>query len=177
MKNLKKIKALVLEQLPHLSGYDSLEDISLLDFNVAEALFHYKINYNDNDPFINFIGAALLDAQYNTGASVGSIEDSEEDVREIYDTIVNNRRFFERSLFNLDDQKYILTWVENKEAHTEIITGKVIAKEDTHGENFEYIYALQDVLEDIDRLKVGESKFVSLNRDVPNVLGAIQRIS
>ena len=75
-------------------------------------------------------------------------------------------------------RQYVATWIDGNEVQIldlnldQIMFGNPKDKDN----QFEYIYALQDVLDEILDMKLNEVKVVQFNRDDKSTLGVIKRI-
>lgn len=74
-------------------------------------------------------------------------------------------------------RKYKIAICDNVGLTVEKLTVKSLLRESTPNENrYEYIYALQDIADEVLDLKTGESMVFQPNRDDPNSKGIILRI-
>ncbi len=77
---------------------------------------------------------------------------------------------------NLSNRKYKAVMLEQGETSTAEISLGDLLEEDDQGNNWEYIYTLQEHVDEVLDLKVGDSAYFQPNRDNKKSKGFIYRV-
>lgn len=78
------------------SGLSSLDiDNEILEFDVAEALYVFRMDYNENIYLYHHINKILNENKFKPKPTLNSYEDLEDFGKIIYDTLTENREEYE----------------------------------------------------------------------------------
>lgn len=80
------------------------EDADILKFDIAEGIYVYVMDYNEDKPFIHYLQKSLKDMNFRARPSLKSFNDLDSDGKEIYLALVNQGE----QPFNMSETKKIM---------------------------------------------------------------------
>ncbi len=119
--------------------YLKSEDPDGLGFDICEAIYVFRHDYNEDNPFMHYLNSLLVNAKFKARPSLNSVEDLNENGQMIYDTLVSGEKFYtENYLEGAYDETSINEDADAVDTDNEKVTVTFYLDADGSGDVFAY---------------------------------------
>jgi hypothetical protein len=157
--NNEFLNALILDaSLEHLKK----ESPELLEFDLMEAIYIFKHDYNEDHPFFHYLNNLLKKEQFKGSAALNTYDDLEENGKAIYDELVSGEEFYK--------EKFLEGSYEDVVGESEIRSNANGRGQNAKPENFPDNLKRKGIEENDDFKKINEdTKYIVVDDDFNRV--------